>query len=139
MADLNSQTVHSGNTVSIRINGIEVGRAKSLSAQREFGTEGVYEIGSIMPQEHDYLKYTGTLTMNRMRVRKDELAKLGLAPLGEEVLKLPIFSILVTDVTDGSILEAYQGCSVVSYQSEIRANEFSATTAQFTFLTMGNA
>ena len=54
MADLNSQTVHSGNTVSIRINGIEVGRAQSLSAQREFGTEGVYEIGSLMPQEHDY-------------------------------------------------------------------------------------
>jgi len=53
MADLNSQTVHSGNTVSILLNGIEVGRAQSLSAQREFGTEGVYEIGSLVPQEHD--------------------------------------------------------------------------------------
>lgn len=139
MADLNSQTVHTGNTVSIRIKGVEVGRAQSLSAQREFGTEGVYQIGSIMPQEHDYLKYTGTLTMNRMRVRKDELANLGLAPLGEDVLKLAIFDILVVDNTDGSIMEVYQGCSIVSYQSEIRANEFAATTAQFTFLTMGKS
>ena len=75
MADLNSQTVHTGNSISIRIKNYEVGRAQSLSAQRNYGTEGVYELGNYMPVEHDYLKYEGTLTLTRMRVKKDDLAK----------------------------------------------------------------
>ena len=73
MADINSQTVHTGNTISIRVGNVEVGRAQTLSSQRDFGTEGLYELGNYMPVEHDFLKFTGTAALTRMRIRKDTL------------------------------------------------------------------
>lgn len=139
MADINSQTVHTGNTVSIRIKNYEVGRAQSLSAQREFGTEGVYEIGSIMPQEHDFLKFNGSVTLNRLRIRKDDLSKIGFAPYGEDVLKTALFDIVVENKADGGILEIYQGCSIQNYSTEYRANEFVSESATFLYLTAAKA
>lgn len=47
-----------------------IGRAQSASGERQYGTQGIYEIGSIMPQEHVYLKYEGTITLERMRMKK---------------------------------------------------------------------
>lgn len=139
MADLNSQTVHTGNTISLRIKNYEVGRAQSLTADRDFGTEGEYEIGSIMPQEHVFLKFDGTVTLNRMRVRKDDLTKVGFAPYGEDVLKTAVFDIVVENKADGGILEIYQGCSIQSYSTEYRANEFVSETATFKYLTAAKA
>ncbi len=139
MADLNSQTVHTGNTVSIRIKNYEVGRAQSLSADRDFGTQGEYELGSIMPQEHVPLKYDGTVTLHRMRVRKDDLVKVGFAPLGEDVLKTAVFDIVVENKADGGILEIYQGCTIQSYSTEYRANEFVAESSTFKYLTAAKA
>ena len=139
MADINSQTVHTGNTVSIRIKNYEVGRAQSLSAQREFGTEGVYEIGSIMPQEHDFLKFNGSVTLNRLRIRKDDLSKIGFAPYGEDVLKTALFDIVVENKADGGILEIYQGCSIQNYSTEYRANEFVSESCTFLYLTAAKA
>lgn len=135
MADLNSQTLHTGNSISIRIKNYEVGRAQSLSAQRNYGTEGVYELGNYMPVEHDYLKYEGTLTLTRMRVKKDDLAKIGFAAYGEDILKTAVFDIVVENKIDGGILEVYQGCSIIDYSTEYRANEFVSETARFYYLT----
>ena len=52
MATQRSQTVHNGCTVLLKVKGKVVGRAQSLDGRRSYGTEGVYELGSIMPQEH---------------------------------------------------------------------------------------
>ena len=82
MASEAKQTVHTGNTVLLMIKGKPVGRAQSASGRREYGTTGVYEIGSIMPQEHVYLRYEGTLTVERLRMKKENFAKLGYASLG---------------------------------------------------------
>lgn len=139
MADINSQTVHTGNTVSIRIKNYEVGRAQSISAQRDFGTEGVYEIGSIMPQEHDFLKFTGSVTLNRLRLRKDDLAQAGFVAFGEDVLKSALFDIVIENKADGGIVEIYQGCSIQSYNTEYRANEFVSESATFLYLTTAKA
>ena len=51
MATQKSQTVHSGCTVLLKVKGKVVGRAQSLDGRRSYGTEGVYELGSIMPQD----------------------------------------------------------------------------------------
>ena len=139
MADINSQTVHTGNTISIRVGNVEVGRAQTLSSQRDFGTEGLYELGNYMPVEHDFLKFTGTAALTRMRIRKDTLATIGLAPLGSEVLQTAIFDIVVESNIDGSIIEIYQGCSIQNYSTDYRANEYVSETANFFFLNSSNS
>lgn len=87
MATALQQSVHSGHTILLKIKGEIIGRAQGIDGRRSFGTEGVYEIGSIMPQEHINLRYEGTATMDRFLVKKKSLKDLGLASLGEEVLR----------------------------------------------------
>ena len=142
MASQAKQSVHTGNTIYITIGNTPIGRAQSLQAERSFGTEGVYEIGSIMPQEHVYLKYDGTLTVNRFRLRREDIEKSGFGSRGEDVLRRDIINILVmghkdgkTGASNGEIVEAYLGCSILSYNFTITANEISSDEAQFKFLT----
>lgn len=140
MASLNNQTVHTGNTVGLWIAGHQIGKAQSLTASRSFGTQGVYQIGDIMPAEHVYLKFEGTVTLNRMRIRKSDLNSLGFAPLGADVLKMGIIDITVHDTTNGDkILEAYQGCSIENYNTEYRANEIVSESATYLYLTASKA
>ena len=75
MATQRSQTVHSGCTVLLKVKGKVVGRAQSLDGRRSYGTEGVYELGSIMPQEHINNRYEGTISLERFLIKKDDLAK----------------------------------------------------------------
>lgn len=86
MATQANQSVHSGNTVLLKVNGTVIGRAQSLDGRRSFGTEGVYEIGSIMPQEHINNRYEGTVSLERFLIKKDDLAKVGMSALGEKSL-----------------------------------------------------
>ncbi len=54
---------------------VEIGRAQSLTAQRDFGVESVYELGSIKPQEFVPTRYSGSITLNRYLIRYDELVE----------------------------------------------------------------
>ncbi|MNW28255.1 hypothetical protein D3C74_50770 [compost metagenome] len=138
MATQAKQTVHSGNTILLVINNKVVGRAQGIDARRSFGTEGVYEIGSIMPQEHIYNKYEGEVSLERFFVKKDNLKTLGLASLGEEVLKQDIVDIVVVakgeDGSIGEVVRAYRGCSIRDYSENFRANTISGENASFVYL-----
>ena len=68
------QTVHAGHTINIRIGATIVGKIQGLDGERSFGTEGVYEIGSIMPKEHINNRYEGSLSMERFFVRSKDLS-----------------------------------------------------------------
>ena len=88
MATVSNQTVNTGNRIYVMAKNHLIARAQSLTANRSYGTEGVYEIGSIMPREHVYLKYTGSLTLERFRMVRDNLASqtMDIAKLGEDIL-----------------------------------------------------
>lgn len=109
MASEKKQSVHSGNTVYIMVGGKIVGRAQSASGQREYGTTGVYEIGSIMPQEHIYLRYEGTITVERLRMKKENFAKLGFASLGEEILTKDVIDLVIVDNLTKDVIISYHG------------------------------
>lgn len=117
------------------IKGKIVGRAQSASGTREYGTEGVYEIGSIMPQEHVYLRYEGTLTIERLRMKKENFAQLGYASLGEEILKKDVIDILVVDNLTKNVIIAYHGCSANNYDEEINVTETISESIEFSYLT----
>lgn len=134
MATQANQTVHSGNTVLLKVKGTVVGRAQSLDGRRSFGTEGVYEIGSIMPQEHINNRYEGTVSLERFLIKKDDLAKVGMAALGEEVLTTDVIDIEVIDKSSGDTVRVYRGCTVVDYSENFRVGAISGENASFQYL-----
>lgn len=93
-----------------------------------------------MPQEHVYLKYTGTLTLERFRMVGDNLAskKIDLARLGEDVLTKDIVTIAVMDNITRSVVEAFYGCTASSYDTSYRANSIITESINFFYLSSGN-
>jgi hypothetical protein len=86
MSNIANQSVHAGHTIRLKIDGKEVGRAQSIDGRRSFGQEAQYELGSIMPQEHTALRYEGTVTLDKFKIRKKSLKDIGLAALESEYL-----------------------------------------------------
>jgi len=134
MATVNDQTVHAGHTINIKVGSTIVGKAQGADGERNFGTEGVYEIGSIMPQEHIPLRYEGSFNLERFFVRNNDLKRLGLASVGEEVLKKGVFTIEIVDKYTGALVRAYHGCTIVTYRETFRVNSIAGENATFTYL-----
>ena len=134
MATQANQSVHSGNTVLLKVKGTVVGRAQSLDGRRSFGTEGIYEIGSIMPREHVNNRYEGTVSLERFLIKKGDLANIGMAALGEEVLTTDVIDIEVIDKATQKTIRVYRGCTVVDYSETFRVGAISGENATFQYL-----
>lgn len=141
MASINNQTVQTGNRIYIQIKNHVIARAQSLSGSRSYGTQGIYQIGSIMPQEHVYLKYTGTISLERFRMIKDNLASatMDIARLGEDILTQDILDINVVDAITKQLSISYRGCTANSYAENTRANEVVSENIEFSYLTSTNS
>lgn len=135
MSNVHEQTVQSGNTVYLMANGHVVGRAQSVAGERQFGTQGVYEIGSIMPQEHVYLRYEGTIDLERFRMKKESLDKIGLGALGEDILERGVIDIVIMDNYTKEVIIAYRGCTAINLNENFTANEIVTENASFYYLT----
>jgi hypothetical protein len=129
-----NQQTHAGHTILIKIDGQEVGRIQSGDGDVSFGQEGVYEIGSIMPQEHVPLRYEGGFTVEKFLIRKKSLANMGLAALGEDILKMDVIDIEVLDKYTGDTVVVYEGCSLQSYRRSFRANALAGENASWVYL-----
>lgn len=134
MASAEKQTVVTGATVLLKIKGQVVGRAQSLDPRISYGTEGVYEIGSIMPQEHVQNRYEGTFTLERYMLRNTDLADVGYIGLGEDILQKDIIDIEVINKWDNKTLRVYRGCTFSDYTTTIRANAIAGENATVQFL-----
>ena len=134
MANKQSQQPQSSDMIVIMVNGQEIGRAQTLSGTRSFGTEGAYEIGSIMPQEHAVLRFEGNITLDRLRMSKKSLDKLGLIALGEDIVSQGIIDIAVVNKYTGEVIITYVGCTAVSLSEDFNANSFVAENSEWTFL-----
>lgn len=134
MANVAQQTVHAGHTIKLKIDGKEIGRAQSISGRRSFGVEGQYEIGSIMPQEHVALRYEGSFTLEKYKVRKKSLKELGLAAFGVGILNMGVIDIEVTDIFTNEIVIVYRGCTLSENSEDVRANAFAGEQATWVYL-----
>lgn len=134
MASQTNQTVHNGNTILIKYKGVAIGRAQGLDARRSFGTEGVYEIGSIMPQEHVQNRYEGSFTLERYLIRKKDMVKLGIAKLGADILDMDVIDIEVIDKITGETVRVYRGCTTSDYSENFRVGAISGENATFQYL-----
>lgn len=133
-ATVAEQTVHAGHTILLRIEGTIVGRAQGIDGERNFGTEGLYEIGSIMPFEYVNLRYEGSINLERYFVRTNDLKKLGIVSMAEEILTKGIITIEVVDKYTGGIIRSYHGCSQASGRETFRVNSIAGEAATFNYL-----
>lgn len=133
MATQRDQTVHNGNTILIKYKGNAIGRAQGLDARRSFGTEGVYEIGSIMPQEHIHNRYEGSFTLERYLVRKKDMIKLGIAALGEKILDIGELDFEVIDKITHKTIRVYSGCTCSDSSETFRVGAISGENATFMY------
>lgn len=134
MSSIAQQSTHAGHTIRLKIAGQEVGRAQSIDGKRSFGQEAQYEIGSIMPQEHVALKYDGSVTLDKFKIRKKSLKDLNLAALGEGILKMNVIDIEITDRFTGDIVIVYRGCSLSEYSENFKANAIAGENATWLYL-----
>lgn len=138
MATQQNQTVHSGATVLIVVNGTIVGRAQSLQGRRTFGTEPVHEIGSIMPKEHINNRYEGSVSVERFLMKTADLAQIGMAALGEEILRTDVIDIVVcernADGSAGRTIITYRGCTCQEYSENFRVGAIAGENATFAYL-----
>src|SRR5690606_10492888 len=133
-ASVTNQTVHAGHTIRLKIDGQEIGRAQCIDGRRSFGQEAVHELGSIMPQEHVALRYEGSVTLDKFKIRKKSLSEIGLARLGVGILNMDIIDIEVTDRFTNDIIIVYRGCSLQDYSENFRANAISGENATWQYL-----
>lgn len=129
-----NQTVHSGQTVRLKIAGKEVGRIQSGNGNRSFGQQGVYQLGSIMPQEHVATQYQGGFTVDAFYLRKSSLAELGLLAYGEEILTMDVIDIEVTDNVTNKTVIVYEGCSLDSCSETFSVGAISGQNASWVYL-----
>lgn len=134
MASVTNQSVHAGHTIRLKVDGQEVGRAQSIDGRRSFSQEAVHEIGDIMPQEHVALRFEGSVTLDKFKIRNKSLAELGLAKLGRGILNMDVIDIEITDRFTGDIVMVYRGCSLQDYSENFRANAISGENATWTYL-----
>jgi hypothetical protein len=87
-----------------------------------------------MPKEHVPLRYEGGFTVDRFYVRENDLAKLGIAAIGEEILTMEVLDIEVIDKFTGKTVRVYEGCSLQDYQETFRVNAIAGENASFVYL-----
>lgn len=138
MSSIAKQTTHAGHTIKLKIAGNEIGRAQSVDGKRSFGLEPQYEIGSIMPQEHVPLKYDGSVTLDKFKIRKKSLKDLGLAALGVGILNMDVIDIEITDRFTNDIIVVYRGCSLSDYSESFKANAIAGENATWSYLSADN-
>ena len=139
MATQANQKVHTGNTIYLSINGETVGRAQSIEGSRSYGTEAIHEIGSIMPQEHVYLRYEGTISLSKMRMKQESLDQMGIGALGEEILERDVIDVLVVDKLTGQVIVSYNGCSANDMSESFATGEVSTEDITFSYLSASRA
>lgn len=139
------QQVLSGSLIQLKVGSAEVGRAQSIDGRRQFGTEGVYAIGSIMPQEHVQQRYEGTVTVDMFYVRNKSLKDLGLGALGVGILQMNVIDIVVNDKYSGAgtkptivPVRGYRNCSLSDYSESFRANAIAGENASWMYLSSDN-
>lgn len=130
-----AQTTVTANMIALTMNGNLIGRAQNASSQVQYGTEGVYEIGSIYPAEHVYTKYEGTLTLERVMLVNKSLADLHIAPLGDDVLSTGTIDVVIKNKDAGNkVIAAFIGCTAQNYSMDVRANQMVSETVNMTYL-----
>lgn len=127
------QQSETGTVLSILMGGKSIGRISTLTTQIQYGTTGVWGIGDYLPYEYVFLQYSGQVTAEGIRLRTGNFVDSGIISLGDDILQQGDITITVTDTYTQSVLAAYQHCTPVSYNLQVRAGQLVTEQAVFNF------
>lgn len=135
MADVVNQAVQGGHVVKIMAGGKIVGFGRTAQMGQNYGTEGVYCIGAIGPQEHVPLRWDAQITLDQFVIHKKKLGEavqlMNLAPHGpDEVLEAGVLNLEILDDQDNTMM-VYQECTIANHSYNVTANQFSGQNATF--------
>lgn len=140
MATLANQKTETTNRIYIMMKNKLIGRAQEMNTDIDFGAQNVYEIGNYMPQETVFLRYQGTLNLQRFRTIINDLAddSMGVSALGEEILKRDILDTNITDSITKKVVATFRGCSANTNNLSFQANQITSEQVQMYFLSASN-
>lgn len=140
MATLANQKTETTNRIYIMMKNKLIGRAQEMNTDIDFGAQNVYEIGNYTPQETVFLRYQGTLNLQRFRTIINDLAddSMGVSALGEEILKRDILDTNITDSITKKVVATFRGCSANTNSLSFQANQITSEQVQMYFLSASN-
>jgi hypothetical protein len=133
MAERNG-IIGSGHQVSIKVDGKEIGAARGLNMNQDFGVEPAHVIGTIMPIEHTPQRWSGTVELDKFFIRRDVGVKANVDLSSEGVLIIQPVDIEAIDKQSGETVFIAQGCTLQSSGVQISANAYIGERATFTAL-----
>lgn len=113
--------VQNANACSIMIGDVVIGFGQTAAQNIDFGTEGLYGIGSAKPQEIQQLRFTNSFTLDKYRLSKEGEAYFGITTPLWSLLANNQFDFFLLD-TDGSAFLAYVGAVAQSNNTNIASN-----------------
>lgn len=140
MATLAGQKTETTNRIYVMMKKHTIGRAQNMTVDTDFGAENVYEIGNYMPRETVFLRWQGTLNLERFRTIINDLAddSMGITAMGEEILQRDILDTNITDSITGKLVATYRGCSANTTNYQFQANSATSEQLQMYFLSASN-
>jgi len=136
-----AKTLHGGR-VYLTVGGKPIGRCTGVNPTQSFGLQPQYEIGSIFPYEHVGLRFTGTVTVARFMVEKQDFAAIGVpsgANSNEIAMSLTTLlssggvEMTVVDNDTGETVLRIPGAKCDSVSVTITANAVIMTNMTFQF------
>lgn len=134
MPSFNPQTlnyqVENGNAVSIMLGDVVIGFGQTAGPSIDWGTEGLYGIGSAQPQDIQQLKNTMTISLDQFLLTDTGLDVLGQPSTMLQVLSNNSFDFHVMNAK-GEVILTYVGAVASNFSLQISANQPVTQTTNF--------
>ena len=113
--------VQNANACSILIGDVVIGFGQTMAPSMDFGTEGLYGIGTPKPQEIQQLRFQNIITLDKYRLTKEGQSFFGVTTPLWSLLANNYFDFFLLDETGESFL-AYVGAVAQNNNLGINAN-----------------
>ena len=114
--------VRNANGVAIYVGDQLVGFGQSSTPSIDYGLEGLYGIGTPLPQELQQMKYSMSLTLDSFVLTDEGLAFFGVSTPWSDILGNNQFNIVIQDAA-GNAIKTYAGWVAGSISTSITANQ----------------
>jgi hypothetical protein len=119
------------NSVTIMLGDLVIGFAQTASHSIDYGTEGLYGVGTAMPQEIQQLRISPQVSIDFFALTQAGLTALGQPNNLASVLANNSFNFHVTDGATGASLYTYVGAVAGNFSENIPANQPIADSVTF--------
>jgi hypothetical protein len=124
-------SVQNGNSVTILLGDAPIAFGQTIGHSNDYGTEGLYGVGTAKPQEIQQLKIAPNVSIDRFVLTQAGIAKYGNNVPLTSILANNQFSISVVDGVAGITLYTYVGAVATRYSDSIGSNRPITETIDF--------